>query len=229
MNILKSILLFQILLLLGSCSSGNASGFSGSTEKGGERSEITKAGALKLSPVEYAAWVENKENGLKVEKTISDFTYTLQYKPLEYVALLELKKQEVSKAELKNTMEQFSGLQYYTFQISADTQDELLKMNLSEKNEYYSRIQYFSFDMQKDLKLIDGKDTLDCALFHFERVYGIAPFARFVIGFPTTNGTNDKTLFYDEKIFGSGKVYLTIQAKNNNQLPAVITNEHETK
>lgn len=228
MKHLNYIVLFLLLAFLNSCSSGNATGFFGGAVEEGK----TMNGAVngngseeKLLPLEYKAWVENKENGLRVEKTISDFTYTLQYKPLEYVALLELKKQQVSKKELTKTMEEFKGLQYYTFQIEADSQDELLKKNLSHPNDYYARIQYFSFDMQKDLKLIDGKDTLNCELFHFERIYGVGPFARFVIGFPLTDAANDKTLYYDEKVFGSGKIYLTIQAKNSNQLPEVITNE----
>jgi hypothetical protein len=232
MKFIKQFLLFNgLVLLLYACSSGNASGVKRLFTAGGDQNEreAAKEHSEKLSPAEYMAWVQNKENGLKVEKTIGEFTYSAQYKPLAYVALLELKSDTVSEAVLKQKMEEFSGLQYFTLQISADSQQELLKKNLTETNDYYGRIQYFSFDMQRDLKLIEGKDTLNCELFHFERVYGLAPYARFVLGFPKTNDQHDKTLFLDEKVFGSGKVYLTIQAKNNNQLPAVITNEYETK
>lgn len=227
MKLLNQITMLFFGVLLYACSSGNATGvkntFNGLTGEDDAVSESNMS-SEKLKPAEYVAWVTDKKNGLKVEKTIGEFTYTTQYKPLPYVALLELQKENVSAVELKQKMDEYSGLQYFTFQISTDSQDELLKKNLSETNEYYRRIQYFSFDMQKDLKLIEGKDTLDCELYHFERVYGIAPYARFVLGFPKTNNNDDKTLFLDEQIFGSGKIYLTVQAKNSNQLPAVITN-----
>lgn len=178
--------------------------------------------AEKVPVQDYIKWVNNSDNGLKVEKTIEDFTYSLQYKPDEYVALMELKKDTVSATELKKKMSEYDGLQYFNFKIETDSRTELLKKNLTQTNEYYARIQYFSFDMQKDLKLIDGKDTLDCTLFHFERVFGLAPYATFVLGFPKGDGINNKTLYYNEKVFGSGKIYLTVQSENIKQIPSVI-------
>ncbi len=177
----------------------------------------------KVSVQDYATWIEDINNGLKVEKTIEDFTYSLQYKPTEYVALLELKKDSVHLSELNKKISEYDGLQYFSFRISTESRTELLKKNLAGANEYYGRIQYFSFDMQKDLKLIEGKDTLDCVLFHFERVFGLAPYATFVLGFPIVNGEHDKTLYYNEKVFGAGKIYLTVKSKNIKKLPSVIT------
>lgn len=217
-----SVLLIVLFLNFG-CSNKSAD-FINAENTGNNEAAEKKITPEKLSPRAYVAWVEDKNNGLKVEKTIEEFTYTLQYKPLEYVALMELKKDAVGGLELNKKIEEYDGLQYYTFRISTESRMELLKKNLKETNEYYGRIQYFSFDMQKDLKLIEGKDTLNCVLFHFERVYGLAPYATFVLGFPLTDGINDKTLFYDEQVFGSGKIYLTIQSKNCKKTPSVITN-----
>lgn len=221
MKQLKNLSVLLIVLFLNFACSDRSADFKMTENRGNDVTELKTP--EKLAPMEYAAWVEDKNNGLKVEKTIEEFTYTLQYKPTEYVALMELKKDSVRSLELNKKMEEYDGLQYYTFRISTDSRMELLKKNLKEGNDYYGRIQYFSFDMQKDLKLIDGKDTLDCVLFHFERVYGLAPYATFVLGFPLTEGTNNKTLFYDEQIFGAGKIYLTVQSKNCKKLPSVIT------
>lgn len=186
-----------------------------------EAPEITTS--EKLLPADYVSWVENLQNGLRVEKTIEDFTYTLQYKPLEYIALMELKKNSITTDELKKTTDNYSELQYLTFRISTTGSGELLKKKLKNNEEYYHRIQYYSFEMQRDLKLIEGKDTLDCLLFHFERVYGLAPYATFVLGFPKSGNTNNKTLLYDEKVFGTGKIYLTVQSKNYQKTPSLIT------
>jgi hypothetical protein len=191
---------------------------------------------LKLKVLDYMTWIENKQNGLKVEKKIGDFTYTALYKPYEYLALMELKKENVDKKELYKKMAEYDGLQYYTFRITAENQQqELLKVGISSDADYYSRIEYCSFKMQNDFKLMEGKDTLDCVLFHFERVYGLAPYATFVLGFPLrkngqnnnttiTKSNDDKTILYADKIFGSGNIYMTITKEDLNNLPELITN-----
>lgn len=221
MKHLKILSVLLIVLFLNFGCSTKSSDFINATDNDESTGKISTP--EKLSPRDYVAWVEDKNNGLKVEKEIDEFTYSLQYKPFEYVALMELKNDAVGSLELNKKIEEYDGLQYYTFRISTDSRMELLKKNLNEANDYYGRIQYFSFDMQKDLKLIEGKDTLDCVLFHFERVYGLAPYATFVLGFPLTKGTSNKTLFYDEQIFGVGKIFLTVQSKNCKKLPSVIT------
>jgi hypothetical protein len=195
-------------------------------ENGIDNGTINEDGPVEktmLHPFNYVSWVDDKANKLKVEKTIEEFTYSFQFQPLEYIAIKDLHKAEIKETELKSKIEEYKDLQYFTFKISTESQTELLKKNLSGTDEYYGRIQYFSFDMQRDLKLIDGTDTLDCVLFHFERVFGLAPYAVFNLGFPATGKNGSKTLFYDEKIFGAGKLYLTIQSKNIKKVPSVIT------
>jgi hypothetical protein len=191
---------------------------------------------LKLKVLDYMTWIENKQNGLKVEKKIGDFTYTALYKPYEYLALMELKKENVDKKELYKKMDEYDGLQYYTFRITAENQQqELLKVGISSDADYYSRIEYCSFKMQNDFKLMEGKDTLDCVLFHFERIYGLAPYATFVLGFPLgkneqnnnttiTKSNDDKTILYADQIFGSGNIYMTITKEDLNNVPELITN-----
>lgn len=192
---------------------------------------------ITLAPDEYVKWIENNDNGIKVAKKIGDFTYAALFKPYEYVALTELKKDSINKKNVQQKINECDGLQYFTFRISAENQkEELLKVNLNSEQDYYSRIEYFSFKMQNDLKLIDGKDTLDCALFHFERVFGLAPYATFVLGFPLTreemkitesgkkNSYKNKTLLFEDRTFGAGNIYMTIKQENLNRIPELIIN-----
>jgi hypothetical protein len=213
------IILIYLLLLQVACTTSNA----GANDSFFASAETEIIAPEKLCPVGYVEWIEDKTNGIKIEKTIEGFTYSVMYKPVEYVALLDLKKASVAKQELQNKIEEYNGLQYYTFKITTPDEGELLKKKLTNTNDYYSRIQYYSFEMQKDLKLIEGTDTLDCVLFHFERTYGVSPDITFVVGFPLTENKFDKTLLYDEKIFGAGKIFLTVQSKNYKKIPLVIT------
>lgn len=229
-----SILISVSILFVACNNESNTGGTSSSEINEGESTASFFSGSVqKLEPAAYVNWVESDDNGLKVSKAIGDFTFTALYKPLEYLALSEL-RDSITKKAVEDKVSEYEGMQYFTFRISAkDQQKELLKVNIKSDNEYYNRIEYFSFKMQNDLKLIDGKDTLNCILFHFERVYGLAPFATFVVGFPLTKEEeknmkkktyNDKTFFYDDRVFGTGHIYMTIKEKNLNQIPELITN-----
>lgn len=178
-----------------------------------------------LEPVEYVKWIENPENGLKVEKPIGDYQFTLLYKPLEYIVLKEAKQLEIKKSELKKGVEEISDFDYFTFQIgTVKNVEDVLKFGVNTNEEFQKRVDYFSFRMQNDLKLVDGKDTLQCSLFHFERTFGIAPYCTFVLGFEKGGKElKNKTLIYNDEILGLGPVKLMIQAENLNNIPQLIT------
>ena len=237
-NLIKAFVFGGIAISFFSCTEKKDANNSG--EKGVFTSmvnRLNKNQKEKLKAEDYMKWLESDDNGIKINKKIGELTFTSLYKPYEYLSLKELKSTKIDKKALEEKIQEYSGMQYFTFRISAEGQSqELLKLNVSTENEYASRIEYFSFNMQKDLKLIDGTDTLDCSLFHFERVYGLAPYATFVLGFPLTKeeqhtdllnketAYKDKTLFYADQVFGSGSVYMTTKAESLNSLPELITN-----
>lgn len=166
------------------------------------------------SPEPYLQAVEKPEQGLRVEKQIGELIFSLQYKPHLYLAIKELGN-NASDSAVKAYMESISDMQYYTFRIQSEKEgEELLKHGISNHTEYDMRVQYCAFRMQEDIKLVDGLDTLYCMLFHFERVYGVAPYATFVLGFSTTGLVQDKTLIFEDKLFNSGKIMLTIPKEN---------------
>lgn len=179
----------------------------------------------KLDGDAYIAYIEDKANGLIKEKQIADFTFSLFYKPLEYQALAGLKNPEPAKADFDREMGEIKDMQYFTFKIEvANFNQELLKYNLESPEQYEQRVNYFAFKMQNDFKLIEGKDTLDCELFHFERNYGIAPTAHFILAFPATHNGNkifDKTLSFEDKTFGMGTININIDKTQLAKLPAL--------
>lgn len=220
----RGFLPIAICSLLASCSEKNAQT---SDQQSASMMDSFVKSDKSLSLDEYMRWVEDKENGLKVEKKIGEMTYMAQYKPYDYLSVLELKNETIDDKRLKEKIKNYEGMQYFTFRITAeDQQQELLRKNIASDQEYYSRIEYFSFNMQKDFKLIDGKDTLDCELYHYERVYGLAPYATFVLGFPLTKDEEknnrshrDKTIGYTDHVFGSGNIYMTIKGEDLSRVP----------
>lgn len=176
-----------------------------------------------IDPLTYIKTVEDKESGLKIEKKIDDFSFSLLYKPAQYISLVENQGQIVSKEQFDNRVKELDQMQYYTLQITSSKSNELLKAGIQNETEYFKRLEYFMSYMQDDIVLLDGNDTLNCALFHFERNYGIAPYSNFLLGFENRgkNLYEDKTLIYDDKIFGTGKINLTIKSSDISGLPKI--------
>ncbi len=117
-------------------------------------------------------------------------------------------------------LEELGDMEYFSFRIKSLTESkELLKVKLNNEGEYYGRIEYFSFAMQNDFKLLDKTDTLDCVLYHFERVYGLASYATFVLGFPKRTNNSDLKILFNDKVFNNGNIIMTIEQNTLEHLP----------
>jgi len=178
-----------------------------------------------LAPVEYVNWCQDKENSLKKSKELGDITFSLQYKPAELMACIEEESTEIDTDTLSKKVREFDELEYYDFKIEITSgQGELLKYDIGSAQEYNQRVNYFAFQMQHDLKLLDGSDTLDCKLFHFERAYDVAPYATFLLAFPKGKGIDgEKTFFYQDKVFNKGIIKFTYQKSDFKNLPKLKT------
>lgn len=184
-----------------------------------------------LSPVDYVNWIEDESNGVTVRKEIGDYFFAIQYKPLDYLAVKNLRKVAVTEEEISKEKEELKDLQYYTLQIGLNKGGaDVLKANLSEGIEYSQRIEYLSFQMQQDLSLVEGGDTLACLLHHFERTYGISPYVNIVLAFERKKEEQippvedeDKTLVFNDQIFDLGRVKLTISGDNLKNIPQLKT------
>ncbi len=179
-----------------------------------------------LQPVEYMKWIENENNGLRVKKEIGNFEFMLQYKPLEYVTLLEQKMANTQSDSIRRRTLELGDMQYYTFRITSKKDDEMLKTGVQSEEDYYGRLDYFISAIQDDIALVDGKDTLPCLLYHFERNYALAPYSNMVLGFKNIvkkNIINNKTFIYDDAVLGTGPVQITIKGNDLLQIPKLKT------
>jgi hypothetical protein len=178
-----------------------------------------------LSSEGYMEFVKDNSHDLAQSKEIGDFVYTVRFLPAEYLVLRELGNDTINKQEFDKKTKEMNELQYFNFMIQNKAfNQELLRFQLTGENEYYSRIEYFSFKMQDDIKLVDGKDTLSCELFHFERTYDIAPYLTFNVAFKNTNNkTGGKTFSFDDMIFKNGKINITFDKTIFTNIPKIKT------
>lgn len=174
-----------------------------------------------LTAPEYVKWVENEKNGLMISKQIGEMEFQLQYRPLEYVVMMDTKNMNLAADALESRKKEMSGLQHFVFRMRvAGFEDDILKYKLNQPGEYEERVKYLSFNVQNDFRLIDGADTLPCTICTYERAFGVTPYTTMVLGFPeSSGGLSHKTLIYQDQLLGAGPVMMTIEKESIENIP----------
>jgi len=177
-----------------------------------------------LDPFEYVQWIEDAGNGLKKSKEIDKIEFIVQFKTTDYILLKENSINPLSEKEkFENEKKELGDLQYFTLKIKTPEGTDPLKFCLSGQDEYFARVKYYSFEIQNDLSLVDGSDTIQCVLSHFERNYGIAPEITCLVGFPPKDkkspSIEDKSLIYYDRVFNNGNLVFAFSKKDISQTP----------
>lgn len=174
-----------------------------------------------LSAPAYAAWVREHRADLTTTATAQPITASLTYLPADWLAVNEAGAEHPEQIAVARR--EYEGLEYYRLRVAAASgQGDLLQLDAGSTNTYYQRVQYFSFGLQQDLRLLAGQDTLPCRLFHFERNYGAAPYADFMLGFEDKGGNKwDRVLIYHDRVFTDSLIQLVIPAENIDQVPTL--------
>lgn len=188
---------------------------------------FTACKTKELIPSEYVKWMKDVSNGLREVKTIGDYTFTLQYKTPEFVVLQQYKSNDVLRAEIESQLPNYSGMEYYTFEITTADGHDLLDDQYHDADEVASRLEYFLSYAQDDFSLVNSSDTLPCSLFHFERSYSLSPVTTLVMGFEKVLPGEDRTLVYNDRLLGTGPVQITIDSEDILSVPAVKYTHHE--
>ena len=166
-----------------------------------------------LKPAEYITWMKAHQEELQFSQTAKGFQYQLQYLPVEWLSLKEIETLSPSRNQWRKAMNSYEGSHYFHLKIfKPGIQADLLKDHAVDREGYYQSVSYCSFSMQKDLQLIDGVDTLDCNMFHFERTYGTRPFLSFMLAFDTidTPINHHKYLRFTDPLFSRQEITIPL-------------------
>lgn len=196
-------------------------------ENAGEQANKEKHVSLRNTQTElpldqFVKWIGNKENDLSKTKEISEMNYHLTYMPKECMAYMELKNENYTKEQFEEGLNHYKEMTYFNFRIELkEGQGELLKYDLRSPQQYNARINYVSFEMQKDIYLVQGKDTLLPGLYHFERIFEVAPFTTIMLAFDNKkfNPENEFTVVYNDKLFNKGFIKYNYKQKQLIDLP----------
>jgi hypothetical protein len=180
-----------------------------------------------MVPADYVKWVKSEKNGLYQEKQTDEYVFCLQYKPLDYVALLEQRPNETfDNKQFEADKNKMKGLEHYTFSIRTKEKGNPLKQGISLEKEAFERENYFSYQLQNDLLLVEGKDTLACAFSHFERTYELSPYITFIVGFERKPNSkqNNRQFIYRDRILGTGTIKMIIKKAAIKRMPKLNLN-----
>lgn len=194
------------------------------SEQTSETIELENYTKEKLSVQEFVTWCADKNNKLSKSKDISDIRFGLSYMPAESMAFLELRTEEYDYPKFQETCNHYSDMTYFNFRIEViDGIGELLKYKLESPSQYEARVKYMSFEMQKDIYLVQGKDTLLPGLFQFERIFEVAPYSTVMFSFDNKkfNRNNEFTIVYNDKLFEKGFVKFNYKNKQLINVPNI--------
>ena len=162
-----------------------------------------------LPASEFEAWVANPDNDLMKDKEMNDLDFKICYMPREKLAINELKGDGYTEAQFRDACKHYNGMSYFNFRIGLTKgSGELLKYELASAQQYNDRIDYMAFRMQKNIFLVQGRDTLYPGLYHFERIFEVAPFATVMLAFDNQKFKPEEgfTIVYDDQLFHKGYI-----------------------
>tara|TARA_B100000745_G_C20029102_1_gene350250 strand:- start:87 stop:653 length:567 start_codon:yes stop_codon:yes gene_type:complete len=163
-----------------------------------------------LETPEYIKWC-NASNELIKSNSMAGVYLWVKYIPSDFFV--------ASGKQVESTNQ--SGLH---FQVEIRTEDGLdMLSGTSGDPSYFERLSYINSKIQKDFKLIiNQSDTLDCALAHLERTYGVGK-DRISLEFPSEGIKKIESISfqYDDHLFQVGRINVNYSQKDLSHIPTL--------
>jgi hypothetical protein len=180
------------------------------------------------SQAEAGAFLENENETNFYETKLKEVNFKLSYIPAEAMALRGLGDlSQATQASFDTLVKSYDGLLFFDLEISIDHfNEEMIHYGLTANDEasFENRVAYYSFGMQKDICLvIDGKDTVSCTAYHYERNYGVSPQNHFMLGFRTSR-VKDAVLVYHNQLLATGPVKFALKEQDLLYHPKITIN-----
>jgi hypothetical protein len=179
-----------------------------------------------LKSGEYVNYVVNNERGLKKVTEVDGFEFSMQYRPYDYIILME-SKGDFSNYDFNKRLSCLKGTAWFSISIKrVDNGITPLRYGISSIEEYNLRLNYFLNEAKKDLWLMYDSIKIYPTSYLFENNYSLTPQETMIIGFFLPSGENSpqKTmqLAYNDRIFKNGIIKATYPDKLLKNIPNLI-------
>ena len=171
---------------------------------------------MTLSPSEYVRWVLDPMNGLRVSQ-MGTCSSELQYCPTDFMAVKVLRKEDISRKELRSECLKFENNEY--FELKVATKDGKGYFSSMRSSPLFS---YLMSGLQRDIHLVAGKDTIQCVAAEVQYSQGILPYDLCLLVFEKAlSDTEDMTLEYHNSTYFPDSLKMTIKRESINKLPKI--------
>ena len=156
---------------------------------------------------EYFSFYNQFEQGSFVEFMDSNCLYKLQYRPVEYMALSDLRsKRELITTENIDSIQNELAGSGYNFCIRIFSKDDSPILDEADVS-YYQNISQLTSDFPLLVYgLTATGDTAYCRFSHFERSYNLQPFVQILFNLHSDNATEINSVNFTDEIFNQGSL-----------------------
>lgn len=174
------------------------------------------------TPLAYLEWAKNNRDLLFQQQQSAGYAFELQYRPIPQIIGQELENL-ADKEKYNSRYQELKGLQYYNLYVRPLKAKGMSTINENQLNKPANLSRYLSYDMQKDLYLVENKDSLPCVLFHFESYADLNKKNNFVLAFPRQDTTDliPKTIVLKPSVFNKQAIAFTYNQETLTQIPAL--------
>ena len=140
--------------------------------------------SIEMNREEYQTFFKNSKQKLQKTQKIDDKSYSIQFLPNDYVAIMQVEESDSAKNLVENKINEMKGMYFFTLRIdNVKDNTPVLKSGINDMSVYKDRIDFVSFKMQKDLTLIANNKNYPCVLYSFERTFDMTRYIDFSIAF----------------------------------------------
>ncbi len=181
---------------------------------------------------EYKLWFSDPDNGFVKKKEINDLVFSVQYRPVDYQLVSELKEyEEYTQIALDSIRHSYAGGKYFLLEVGTknkEVNDMVMTRSLQNFEDFKEMVHHAAFGLNHNVSLIADGDTIKPSLYHFERGYELGRRARFLFAFPVANSKSIETMTfcYDDVFFNSHRLNFRFKKSDMNmpELPVQINN-----
>jgi len=180
----------------------------------------------KMKPGDYVKYVTDKENGLKKTTQIDGLEFCMQYRPYDYILLME-NRGDMSNDDLIKRISDLRGTAWFTITLKRmDNTITPLRYGIATIEEYNKRLDYYLNEASKDIRLVYGKDTMQPVSYLFENNYNLTPQETMIVGFYLPQGENyprqTMRLSFFDRIFKTGIINAQYSDEILNNIPKLV-------
>jgi hypothetical protein len=179
-----------------------------------------------MKAAEYAGYVGRKENGLRKVMLIDGFEFCMQYRPYDYIMLME-SRGDFKGYDMEKRKADLNGTAWFSIAIKrVDNSISPMRYGISSIDEYDKRLNYFLNEAKKDIWLTYNNERLQPSSYLFENNYNLTPQETIMVGFILPAGTvfpeRDMQLSYNDQAFKSGIIKATYSQGDLNNIPNLV-------